>query len=305
MSEEIIGQFAALGTAVLFAFGSTLFTLSGRLVGSTLVNRTRLLIAVLVVLLLHTLMYGQPLPLDAGDERWLWLGLSGLVGLAIGDALLFQAFVMIGPRLAMLVMALAPVLGVVMAWVFLGEVLTAQELVGIGLTVAGIGVVVSERQGKQKNTSLNVDTPQQYIIGLLFAFGGALGQASGQVLAKPGLSDAFSPWSALVIRLLIALIAIWSISILRGEVMKSYRTLRAQPRALTMMSIAAVTGPVIGVWLSLVAVQRASVGVSSALIAMTPIFLIPISFFVFKERPTVQALGGTLVAFAGTVLLFV
>jgi drug/metabolite transporter (DMT)-like permease len=305
MSEEIIGQFAALGTAILFAFGSTLFTLSGRLVGSTLVNRTRLLIAVIVVMLLHTLMFGQPLPLDAGDDRWLWLGFSGLVGLAIGDALLFQAFVMIGPRLAMLVMALAPVLGVVMAWVFLGEVLTVQELAGIGLTVAGIGVVVSERQGRQKSTSLNVDTSQQYIIGLLFAFGGALGQAGGQVLAKPGLSDAFSPWSALVIRLLIALIAIWGISILRGEVMKSYRTLRAQPRALGMMSIAAVTGPVIGVWLSLVAVQRAPVGVSSALIAMTPVFLIPISYLVFKERPTVQAVLGTLVAFGGTVLLFI
>jgi len=305
MSEEIIGQFAALGTAILFAFGSTLFTLSGRLVGSTLVNRTRLLIAVLVVMLLHTLMFGEPLPLDAGDGRWLWLGLSGLVGLAIGDALLFQAFVMIGPRLSMLMMALAPVLGVVMAWVFLGETLTAQELAGIGLTVAGIGVVVSERQGKQKNASLNVDTPRQYIIGLLFAFGGALGQAGGQVLAKPGLSDAFSPWSALVIRLLIALIAIWGISILRGEVMKSYRTLRAQPRALTFVSIAAVTGPVLGVWLSLVAVQRAPVGVSSALIAMTPIFLIPISFLVFKEHPTVQAILGTLVAVGGTVLLFV
>ncbi len=305
MPEELIGQFAALGTAILFAFGSTLFTLSGRLVGSTLVNRTRLLIAVVVVMLLHTLMFGQPLPLDASDDRWLWLGLSGLVGLAIGDALLFQAFVMIGPRLSMLMMALAPVLGVVMAWVFLGEILTVQELVGIGLTVAGVGFVVSERQGKQKSTSLNVDTPRQYIIGLLFAFGGALGQAGGQVLAKPGLSDAFSPWSALVIRLLIALVAIWGISIVRGEVLKSYRTLRAQPRALTMMSIAAITGPVIGVWLSLVAVQRAPVGVSSALIALTPVFLIPISYVVFKERPTVQAITGTLVAFAGTALLFV
>lgn len=305
MPEELIGQFAALGTAILFAFGSTLFTLSGRLVGSTLVNRTRLLIAVVVVMLLHTLMFGQPLPLDAGDDRWVWLGFSGLVGLAIGDALLFQAFVMIGPRISMLMMALAPVLGVVMAWVFLGEVLTVQELVGIGLTVAGVGFVVSERQGKQKNSSLNVETSRQYIIGLLFAFGGALGQAGGQVLAKPGLSDAFSPWSALVIRLLIALIAIWGISIVRGEVLKSYRTLRTHPRALAMMSVAAVTGPVIGVWLSLVAVQRAPVGVSSALIALTPIFLIPISYVVFKERPTVQAITGTLVAFVGTVLLFV
>ena len=61
----------------------------------------------------------------------------------------------------------------------------------------------------------------------------------------------------------------------------------------------------IGVWLSLVAVQRTSVGVASTLTSLTPIFLIPISYAVFKERPTRQTVIGTLVAVAGTVLLFV
>jgi len=70
------------------------------------------------------------------------------------------------------------------------------------------------------------------------------------------------------------------------------------------LSGGAITGPVTGVWLSLIAVQLTPVGIASTLIAMTPIFLLPISRLVFKERITIRAILGTLVAFAGTALLF-
>src|SRR3954464_6296100 len=141
-----IGELAALATSVCFSLSSIVFTFSGRQLGSTLNNRTRLLIAILLVMVLHTLLYGQPLPLNAGTERWFWLGLSGFVGLALGDGFLFQAFILIGPRLSMLMMALAPVLGAIMAWIFLGENLTLTAVIGIIVTVCGILIVVAERR---------------------------------------------------------------------------------------------------------------------------------------------------------------
>src|SRR5678816_2372960 len=124
-----IGELAALGTSLCFSLSSILFTSSGRELGSILVNRTRLLLAILLVIVLHTILYGQPLPLDAGNERWFWLGLSGFVGLALGDSSLFQAFILIGPRLSMLMMALAPVMSVILAWVFLGEALSPMTII--------------------------------------------------------------------------------------------------------------------------------------------------------------------------------
>lgn len=301
---DFTGEFAALGTAILFALGSTLFTLSGRQLGSPLVNRTRLLIAFVVLAGVHWLSFGEPLPSDAHSSAVFWLGLSGFVGLALGDASLFQAFVMIGPRLSMLVMALAPVLGAILAWLFLGEALNAQEIGGIVLAVVGVAIVVTERQGKQK-TANTPDSTRTYMIGLLFAFGGALGQAGGQVLAKFGLANDFSPLSGTLIRMTVAMLVIWVFAIGQRQVRNGFQRLRANPRATAMVTVAAITGPVIGVWLSLVAVQRTSVGVSSALIALTPVFLLPISFFVFHERISAQAIFGTLVAFGGTVLLFV
>lgn len=297
-----VGELAALGTSLCFSFGSVMFTLAGRAIGSPLVNRVRLLLALAFVMVWHLLTFGQPLPLDAAGERWFWLGLSGFVGLALGDAFLFQAFVLIGPRLSMLMLALAPVLGAVLAFVFLGETLVPLELLGIGLTLAGIMVVISER-GDKSGAEDNGDR-RRYLIGLLCGLGGAIGQAGGLVLSKMGLEGDFPPLSGNVIRLLVASVLIWLLAIANRQLINSYRTVRLHPNALLLMTGGAVLGPVIGVWLSLVAIQNTSVGVASTLSSLMPIFLIPISYFVFGERVTRQGILGTALAFAGMVILF-
>ena len=301
-----VGELAALGTSLCFSLSSVVFTYSGKQLGSILVNRTRLLIAILLVMVLHTILYGQPFPLNAGNERWFWLGLSGFVGLALGDGFLFQAFILIGPRLSMLMMALAPVLGAIMAWIFLGEQLSLMAIIGILVTVGGILIVVGERAGGTENSTQTVPTNRRrYIFGLLCGLGGGLGQAGGLVLSKMGLAGGFPALSGNIIRLTIAGIVIWIFAIANRQLMSSYRDLKAHPRALLSLTIGTILGPILGVWLSLVSVQNTSVGVSSTLSSLMPIFLIPISYFLYRERITKQAVIGTIVAFVGMVLLFV
>jgi len=302
----LLGELAALGTALAFTATSVLFTVSGRMIGSALINRTRLLLGVIVMMVIHWLTFGQPLPLGADISHWFWLALSGFIGFTLGDAVLFQAFVMIGPRLSMLMMALSPVFSIMLAWVFLGEVLSARDLIAIGIIIGGIAWVVTDR-GEQKNTKdangQSLDT-RTYLIGILCGLGGSVGQAVGFVMSKQGLVNDFSPISGNVIRLLAAALSIWIFTLFRGSAVQGFRTLRANPRAFQFVSIATVTGPVIGVWLSLVAVQKAPVGIASTLIALTPVFLIPVGRIIFGERVTRRAVIGTIVAFAGTALLF-
>ena len=302
----LIGELAALGTSLCFSLSSVLFTFSGRQLGSILNNRTRLLIAILLVMVVHTLLYGQPLPVNAGNERWFWLGLSGFVGLALGDGFLFQAFILIGPRLSMLMMALAPVLGAIMAWIFLGENLSLMEIIGIVVTVAGILIVVAERrEDSSADAKAEPTDRRRYIIGLLCGLGGALGQAGGLILSKMGLVGGFPALSGNLIRLIVAGAVIWLLAIFNRQLMSSYRTLKANPRALMFLTAGTILGPVLGVWLSLVSVQNANIGVSSTLSSLMPIFLIPISYFMYGERVTKPAILGTFVAFVGMVLLFV
>lgn len=298
----LVGELAALGTSLCFSFGSILFTLSGREVGSVIVNRTRLLVSVLLVMLLHTLSFGMPIPIYAETKRWFWLGLSGFVGLALGDTFLFQAFLLIGPRLAMLMMALAPVLGAVLAWAFLRETLTLVEIIGIGITLGGIMLVIAGRRGEDE--TISTEHNRRYIIGLLCGLGGAVGQAGGLVLSKIGLADGFPALSGNLIRLLAAMALIWLLALVNRQLISTYRTVRAHLRAAMLLTGGAILGPVVGVWLSLVAIQNTNIGVASTLSSLMPIFLIPISYVVFKERVTRQAIIGTLVAFVGMVVLF-
>ena len=95
--ERLSGEIAAVGTAMFFAMGSTLFTLAGRQAGASVVNRSRLLIATLLALSIHWITRGTLLPHALSWEAWGWLALSGVIGLALGDDLLFRAYVAIGP----------------------------------------------------------------------------------------------------------------------------------------------------------------------------------------------------------------
>jgi drug/metabolite transporter (DMT)-like permease len=317
------GELAALLTALCFATSSTFFTIAGKRFGALIANRARLLIAVLLLTLTHWIFLGSLVPLAAEPYRWLWLGLSGIIGLAIGDAFLFQSYILIGPRLGLLMLSLAPVLATILAWVFLGEKLDWSEILGILVTLAGIAWVILGKNGNStsntilpKNTDHSLPAQEQaigfaaklpnstYTKGVLAGLGAATGQALGMLLAKKGLGGNFSPLSANVIRMISAAIALWVVTIIQGQASTTIHQLLQQPRSLLYILTGAIIGPLIGVSLSLFAIQHTDIGVASTIIALPPVFLMPISYFVFKERFDWRAVAGTLLAISGVAILF-
>jgi drug/metabolite transporter (DMT)-like permease len=267
-------------------------------VGSIVANRTRIAFALLYLVLLNLLLYRQPLPITAEPNRWLWLSLSGVIGLALGDAFLFQSYLNVGPRLGMLLLSLSTVFGALEAWLFFGETLRLGQIIGIALTLAGILWVLLEQGDSQ------VQKARSSPIGILFGVLAAVGQATGLVFSKQGMLGDFSPIRANVIRMLAAGLTLLIVMVLQKESGKTVRTLRVNPSAIRLLAIAALIGPVIGVSLSLLAVQNTAVGVASVLTSLSPIFMLPIAHFFFKERLGWQAVAGTLLAMLGVTVLF-
>lgn len=294
------GEIAAILTAVCWTFTAVFFAFAGREVGSVVVNRMRLLLAILQLALAHWLLYSIPFPVAAGPERWFWLGISGIVGLAVADAFLFQSYVWIGPRLGMLLMSGAPVIAALLAWIFLGERLLPQQIAGILLTVGGIAWVVLERNGKSRPELANPN----YLWGILFGVGAATGQAIGLITAKKGLSGDFPAISGNMIRMLSAATVLWSYTLARGRVGYTLRQFAGRRRATLSILGGSFFGPFLGVSLSLLAVQLTAVGIASTLMALAPIFLLPVGRYLFKEDFGWAAVAGTLVATVGVVLLF-
>jgi drug/metabolite transporter (DMT)-like permease len=294
------GELAALMTALCWSATAVFFTFAGRKVGSVVVNRTRLVMALVLISLTHWILIGSPFPTGAGPDRWLWLGLSGVIGLALGDAFLFQAYLWVGPRLGMLMMSLAPVIAALLAFAFLGEAMSWIQWLGLTVTLAGIALVVLEgNRGAQL-----APERRDYRRGILFGIGAASGQAIGLVLAKQGLQGDFSALSGNWIRMASAVVALWGVTLLSGRAAPTLRKLVEERTAVLPILAGAITGPFVGVWLSLIAVQLTHVGVASTLIALPPVFLLPIGTLVFKERVGPGAIAGTAVAMVGVALLF-
>jgi drug/metabolite transporter (DMT)-like permease len=246
----------------------------------------------------HFILRGEWLPLEAESFRWGWLGLSSFLGLVVGDSALFQAFVLIGPRLSALIMSLVPIFTTFLGWLIFSETVSGVELIGIGLTVAGVAWVVTER----RSGGLQV-VEKQYGLGIALGLVGALGQASGLISAKFGLVGDFPPVSANVIRMLVAMLLLWSLAALRGRIRTTFKHW-TPTRAFSGILAGSVVGPFLGVWLSLIAIQLARVGIASTLMALTPIILIPLSYVIYHEGVTLRSSIGTVTALVGVALIF-
>jgi drug/metabolite transporter (DMT)-like permease len=114
----------------------------------------------------------------------------------------------------------------------------------------------------------------------------------------------FSPFQANAIRMLAAAIFIWLWAMFEKQARATIGIIRKQPKALQLIALGAVVGPVLGVSASLLAIQHAEIGVASTLMALPPVIVLPISYFVFKEKVGWQGVAGTVLAIIGVAVLF-
>jgi drug/metabolite transporter (DMT)-like permease len=293
-----LGEFAALFTAFCWTITALTFESASRKVGSVPVNIIRLVVAFFLLGLLTWIRRGMFLPMDASPHIWFWLFISGLVGFVIGDLFLFKAFTMIGSRMSMLIMTLVPPISAIVGWFLMGEILAWIHLAGMTMTIAGIAIVVFQRQ-PQKGLSIN-KVPFK---GILFAIGGAAGQAVGLVLSKFGMGE-FDAFAATQIRVMAGIVG-FSILIFFFKRWMAVGQALLNKKAMMLIMIGATFGPFLGVSASLVAVQNTATGIASTIMAITPILIIPPTYFIFKQKVSWKEVVGAFVSVAGVALFFI
>ncbi len=292
------GEIAAFSTAVCWSLTAVFFSFSGRIIGSDVVNRSRLLFALLFLTTTHKFLEGSFFPYDIELFRWGWFTISSILGLVLGDSFLFQAFVLIGPRLSTLLMSTVPIFSTIFAWFFFGETVSSLELTGILMTVVGVGWVVTEKQGGR-----TVVENKNYKQGLLFALAGALGQVLNLITARFGLAGDYPAISATIIRIFVAIIILWLFALVRGQIKHTLNRWRHRQAFLALMG-GTIVGPFLGIWFSLIAIQLTRLGIASTLMALPPVLMIPIEYLVYKKSVSLRGITGTVVAFVGVSLLF-
>jgi len=294
MENIYIGEIASLFVSVCWAVSSICFESAGRRVGSLVVNYIRLFMAFCMLGIFGLFSSGSFFPTGAGEQQWIWLSISGMIGFFLGDLFLFKSFTIIGSRLSMLVMTFAPALTALIGYILLDERLQLNQVMAIMLIIGGILMAFIGRQEGKFVFNMSIK-------GFLYALGGALGQAFGYIFSKKGLGD-YDPFAATQIRIITGLICFtllvtflnrWTSL---GKALKNIKSMKE-------VSLGAFFGPSLGVGLSLYALTKTETGIASSLMALTPIILI-VPAFIKGRRIAPMELFGAIISVAGVMILF-
>jgi drug/metabolite transporter (DMT)-like permease len=293
-----VGEFAALLVAVFWTISALAFESASNRLGSVAVNILRLVIGFIFLSLLTLITRGHLFPSDASADNWLWLTLSGFIGFVFGDLFLFKSYTIIGSRFSMLIMTLVPPLTALFGWLIMGEQLSLLNFAGMTLTFTGIAMAIFSRENKNERFRIKLAST-----GLLYAFGGALGQALGLVLSKYGMKD-YDPFASTQIRI-IAGMAGFAMLVTAMRRWKSVIAAVSDIKGMKSLSIGAFFGPFLGVSFSLLSVRYTKAGIASTIMALTPVFIILPAVLLYKEKVTLAEVAGAVLSVGGVALFFI
>jgi drug/metabolite transporter (DMT)-like permease len=230
-----------------------------------------------------------------------WLALSAVIGLTLGDSLLFYAFQTIGPRRSMLMFAGAPVFTAVTAWIILGEKLGPAAIAGMVMILGGVTLAQSGGDGGGGPFQDEPKSIQRR--GVIAAILGGVCQGVGATITKLGM-ETIQPLPAAFVRMVVGTITMWMFVAWRGQLTRESRRL-LDGRAAKFILGAVVLGPFLGMWSSLAAFHYADAGVAMALIGTGPITVLLPAWIVYRDKPSGRGLAGALLAVSGGAVLFI
>ncbi|WP_321332487.1 DMT family transporter [uncultured Bacteroides sp.] len=308
---QYFGEILSIGVAVSWTATALFSEVASKRLGSLQLNVIRMILSLLMLGATLWFFTGVPYPLYADGKAWFWLSLSGFVGYVLGDYCLFNSYVLIGSRFGQLFMTLAPIAAAISGWIILKEHLSLQVLAGMLITLTGIGMSILSR-GTTHRIGLKLP-----LKGVLFGIGAGIGQGVGLVLSKVGMNyyelsvpanmttvSNLLPFASTLIRAITGMIGFLVVMWLRKQFFTMPVAIRDR-RGMKAALGATVFGPFIGVSISLMAVQYTEAGIASTLMALTPIFILWPSHFIFKQKITVREVIGAIISVVGVSLFFI
>lgn len=292
--QSILGESACLTAALLWAVAVVLFRAPIAAWGPRAANLVKCLFGT-ALLLLTLPFFGGFAAFSAASLRDLGLiALSGIIGLTIGDTLLFAAIGRLGAHRTLVLGTSAPVFAGLLAAVG-GERLSAGQFAGAAVVLGGVVMVVGsgEKQGGGRKRIA--------IGGIAFALFAAFGQGAGVVLAKEGL-DTLGAMPATLLRLASGTAGLLAAAALRGGFDRLWKTFH-DGRTMRRMLPAAFFGTYLALLLMMTGVALAPATIAAVLLATSPIFSLVVEAAVDRKRPTALAVLGTIIAVVGVAVL--
>jgi drug/metabolite transporter (DMT)-like permease len=291
-----VGELAAVTCSVIWAFASVLFYRAGQRLTASEMNFIKCAVGAVLMSLTLFAIDGVFWPAGLTRGETSALAASAVIGLALGDSLFFASLLRIGARRSLLASSLVPALTAAAAWVVLDEAMSGLQVLGATVTLGGVAWVLSARGDDE------VAVPRERLLaGLLLALAASACQVVTNIVTK----DAGSGASALgvgVVRLTVGAAALAVELTIRGSWRRMVGAL-GDTQVGASMGAGAFLGTYVGIWLMNYGLLHAEAGVASTLSSTSPIWILPVSAWLLRERVGMRAWIGASVAVAGIALL--
>lgn len=298
---------AALLTTLLFSISAICGQRSAQQIGGIEANFWRICVAAIFLALWANLfgsgMRGEALPIFA---------LSGLFGIGFGDTGFFQALIRLGTRRTVIIMQCitAPTAAVI-EWLWLGTKLNAGEICCIAVILGGVAVAMAPGEHREIPR-------RQMWVGIAFGSFAALCGALGAVLSRkgytiaamagehtdPGTTGYQRVLGGALVPAIILIVAKWRSAHGHGGVFES-KTLQASRekwrRIWPWVLGNGLAGQTLGVTAMQWALEKTPTGIVTAIIAMTPVVLLPMTRVTDGEKIGIRSLAGAVIGVAGVI----
>jgi len=298
---------AALGACFLFAASIICGHRASRIIGGASANFWRLIIATFLLG-----CWSFTCGIGLGGAGLTFFFISGLLGFGVGDVALYQALPRLGSRLAMLfTQCLAAPFAVFIERFWLGTQLSWLQILCIVVILAGVALALAPHESVKRD-------PREWRIGSIYGVLSGLGGALGAVFSRrafmaiddagqtiDGANAAFQRIiGGVIIAALFLAFVRWQKSQPNLKIMTDAGGSAAHPDSphpWWWVTGNALAGPTLGVSCMQLALHTTPTGIVLAIIALTPLAVIPLARIFEGERPTIHSLIGSVVAVAGAV----
>jgi drug/metabolite transporter (DMT)-like permease len=299
-------MFAALLTTLLFATSAICGYRVSKRIGGIEANFWRLTVA-LFLLATWTHFFGKDLEGAPG-----WFMVSGLLGIGLGDTAYFQALPRLGSRRTILLcQCLTAPFAAFIEFFWLGNQLNLPEILCVAVIIGGVAIAL------KPDDHLKISL-RDWQIGLTASVISAIGAAFGAVLIRKAFfvahADGFFPDAGTTgFQRVLGGILIPAIAMLLFKARfarahgglfeaKTLQVSREKWVPLWPWVLAnALAGQTLGVTCMQWALQTTPAAIVAAIIATTPIFLLPLTRIVEKEKIGIHSVIGALIAVGGVI----
>lgn len=325
----MLGEIIAILAVLTFVASNVIFRKTEHEASPTFINFFRTAVGTLTFILIAFFLNVLNLIFIIPLELWVVLIFSFVFGQVIGDTAYFTAQKKLGTTIALAISMTFPLFTFILSLIFLSRpfklnLIFSLVLIGVGIIIIGKSKINSENSNDNKNpiAKQTIKIRFQEIFGkdivkaIIFCFAASLGWAIGAVMIEVAtvridkiiqveeLSSIIGNVIRFPFALLILSSMVWRENYLNKE-NNNFVNKKKSLRTWALLISASIIGTSLGAYLYTESVHIAGADVVALIASASPLFSLPLTYFVNKEKISKFGFIGVTLTIFGVIVILI